>query len=200
MKKWIAVLAALFTAAALLSSCAAEDLFKSPNLFRTDSDRAEATMEQLLEAIENKDLQAFKSLFSLKILCRADGFDQGALTLFEYYQGNYVSFENRWGGASGEKTWDYGETLEILRWSYEVTTSEGIYRFAIEMITIDTANPDNLGIHSLYIIKWEDDDYRDMGYSGDRLYSPGIHIGVKNTPPKELSDSEFFELTSGADS
>ena len=54
-----------------------------------------------------------------------------------------------------------------------------MYRIAIQSFTVDTANPNNVGIWSLYIIKAEDDEDPYSAYRGDGKYTPGIHINIK---------------------
>lgn len=56
--------------------------------------------------------------------------------------------------------------------------------------TQDTANIDNLGIHSLYIIKSEEDTDISFAYWGDGKDTPGINIGIKNVLPKGDIDTE----------
>lgn len=86
-----------------------------------------------------------------------------------------------WGDPEGDETWNYGDKQRILYSSYDVKTSNGTYRFAIQDFTVDTADADNAGIHSLYVCKMEDDIDPQLGYRGDNKFTPRINIGVQNT-------------------
>lgn len=48
-------------------------------------------LEQVLEAIENKDNDALKSLFSLEVLNKMENFQENANALFEFFEGEIIS-------------------------------------------------------------------------------------------------------------
>ena len=145
---------------------------------------ASAKMDSILEAIKNKDRIAFSLLFSRKAVAEAKDFEQSITDLFAYCQGNFESYDD-WGGPEGDETLNNGDKQKVLYSSYDVKTDGAEYRFAIQDFVVDTADEDNVGIHSLYVIKAEDDVDRQIGYRGDNCFAPGIHIGVKNVMPKE---------------
>lgn len=68
--------------------------------------------------------------------------------------------------------------------SYDVATSIRTYRFAIGWRLQDNRGASYVGIHYLYILKYEDDEYPDIGYGGDGLWTPGIHVGIHQNPLK----------------
>ncbi len=173
-----------------LTSCSGGSIFnrlfankEGSNLYNEQAE-ANAKMDKVLEAIENKDNTALKSLFSKRTIAEVDYLDQSIMDLFDYVQGDFVSYDD-WGGPEGDETWDNGDKQKILYSSYDVKTSTEEYRFAIQNFTVDTADADNVGIHSLYDIKMKDDTDPQLGYRGDNEFTLGIHIGVKNTLPKE---------------
>ena len=57
------------------------------------------------------------------------------------------------------------------------------YRFAMEYMLLDTADADNVGIRSLYIIRLADDTDPQFAYRGDEKYTPGININKKSRIP-----------------
>ena len=178
MKKQMFTVTLLCLIVALLcTSCS----FGEPN---SDQKIANARMDKVLNAIHNKDKEALKAMFSKKSIAQTENFDQSITDLFDYFQGDFVSYDD-WAGPEGDETWEYGDKQKILYSSYDVKTSNKEYRFTIQDFTVDTADADNVGIHSLYIIKMEDDIDPQLGYRGDNKFTPGIHIGVKNTLPKE---------------
>ena len=50
------------------------------------------------------------------------------------------------------------------------------YRFAMEFMLQDTADADNVGIRSLYVIRLADDPNPQRAYRGDGENTPGINI------------------------
>jgi hypothetical protein len=136
----------------------------------------------VLEAIKNKDSDALKAMFSKNAIVRAENFDQNITDLFGYYQGDFVSY-NDWGGpgAQGGINEDgSGRDWKLLESTYDVKTTSGEYRFAIYEFVQDTADPDNVGVWSVYVIKMEDDSYPEYAYWGDGKETPGINVGLKN--------------------
>ena len=61
--------------------------------------------------------------------------------------------------------------------SYDIETTQDKYRLAMEIIMADTTDAGNVGIRSLYIIRFEDDTDQNCAYRGDGAYTPGINIG-----------------------
>ena len=170
------------------SSCSVGSLFKKI-LGKISSDHGAdaeeyAIMIKVLNAIQSKDENAMRKLFSSKTVEQVDGFDQSMEDLFDYYQGEYISLD--WKGSGGDGTYEYGEKRITTSVSYDVKTSNNIFRFAIKYCSTDTTGNDNIGIHSLYIIKFEDDTDPECGYGGDGKYSPGIHIGIRNVLTTEV--------------
>ena len=64
------------------------------------------------------------------------------------------------------------------------------YRIWLAWTEKDTANSENVGISSFYIINQEDDINLFAEYCGDAKETPGINIGIQNTWPDHLS---YFE-------
>lgn len=179
-----------FIGVLLLSSCSGGIMFdklfrnKEKNYSCDEREVANVKMDILLDTIKNKDKVTLKSLFSKNVITQLIDFDQSIYSLFDYFQGDFVSYDDM-SGSGGEITYDYGNKQEILYSSYDVKTSHSEYRFAIKTVIIDASDKDNEGIHSLYIIKKEDDIDSQLGYIGDNKFTPGIHIGVKNVLPNE---------------
>ncbi len=176
----------------LLSSCSGSS---TSGVLGINNERAyaKAKMNEVLDSIENNDNESLKKLFSKKAITQLNDIDQSIYSLFDYFQGDFVSYDD-WAGSGGETTWDNGYKQEIIYSSFDVKTSTNEYRFAFKIVTVDTADKDNVGIHSLYIIKMEDDIDPELGYVGDNKYTAGIHIGVKNTLPTEDDTLEAVSI------
>lgn len=172
----------------LLSSCSSGGPHMFSRLFDNDKDVANAKMDKVLEAIKNKDKDSLKSMFSKKAIAEAENFDQSIADLFDFFQGDFVSY-NDWTGPmveEGRNDDGTGRNWKSTESTYDVDTSEQKYRFAIKGFTKDTADPDNIGICSLYIIKKEDTNEK-FAYWGDNKWTPGINFNKKNVIPDEES-------------
>lgn len=146
-----------------------------------DKKVANEVFEKVIEAIQNQDSTTLKSLFSDKALKEAQNVDESIDELFEYFQGEMLSY-NDWGGPgveSGKNDDGTGRYWKRLNSTYDVKTSQDEYRFAMEYISKDTADADNVGIRSLYVIKLEDDTDPQFAYRGDGKDTPGININKK---------------------
>lgn len=147
-------------------------------LFETDGDVANEKFDKILDAIQNQDKAALKSMFSKKTLAEVNDMDEKIHELFDYFQGEFVSYDD-WGGPSGGDEKNAGNHLKRVELTYDVETSEQKYQFAFQDITIDTADKENVGIHSLYVINVEEipNEERRFAYWGDGQWTQGIHIG-----------------------
>ncbi len=187
MKRKIIILALIcFVSTLLLSSCSGF-VKKYSRFFQDDRSDANAKMDKVLEALKNKDKEALKALFSSKAIAQTENIDKSIDELIEYFKGNFVSY-NDWGGPMVEGGINDDGTdrnWKCIYSSYDVETSGEKYRLYIQDFTVDTADEDNVEIHSLYIIKMKDDTDPQFGYWGDGKDTPGINIGIKNVLPKE---------------
>ena len=178
MKKIVLLLLAvtlLFTSCSYGGSRVRRDFFTSD-----DRGIANERFEQVIEAIQNQDSDALKSLFSENALNLAKDMDEAIYELFGYYQGELLSY-NDWSALNVDYSKERdGSRRKRLYSTYDVETSQGSYRFAMEFIPEDTADTGNVGIRSLYVIKLEDDTDPSIAYRGDGKYTPGININKKN--------------------
>ena len=143
---------------------------------RNNNQIANEQLEALLEAIQSKNAQAVKELFSDNAWAESGNMEKSILVLFDYFQGELVSYKN-WAGPSVHATKNHGENWKSYDCTYDFETSKDKYRLAMEIITVDTTDADNIGIRSLYIIRFDDDTDQNCAYRGDGAYTPGINIG-----------------------
>ena len=73
-----------------------------------------------------------------------------------------------------------GTGQKFYELSYDVTTTETIYRMAILWCAEDSDDPGNVGIWSFYIIRYEDDTPRSKYYHITGRMAIGINIGIKS--------------------
>lgn len=162
MKKGMALilLLALFS----LSGC---------RYYDTGSDQADRTLEQMIQAIEDQDAASVQAMFAPNAIDSAENMDEMTAALFDFYEGEMISYK-RYGPATYESKHGDFHTKR-LEASYDVTTSAGNYRIAMQICMIDSSDPENVGMSSFYITKAEDTD-TSYAYWGDQLWSPGINV------------------------
>ena len=176
MKK-IRRLLPLITLMLLLTSCSMGDSNMRKMFFaRNNKQIANEQLEALLEAIQSKNAQAVKELFSDNAWAESGNMEKSILVLFDYFQGELVSYKS-WAGPSVHATKNHGEYWKSYDRTYDFETTQDKYRLAMEIITVDTTDADNIGIRSLYIIRFEDDTRPNFAYWGDGEHTPGINIG-----------------------
>lgn len=142
-----------------------------------DRSIANTQFEKVLEIINKRDDVAMKALLSSQIVNESADLDASIRVLFDFFEGEVVSYDD-WGGPGvyvGKNDDGTGRNWKKIQSTYDVETSKQRYRFAIEEFTFDTANPDNVGIYSLYIIKAEDSNLQ-FAFRGDGKWTPGINI------------------------
>lgn len=144
-------------------------------------------LEELLVAIENQDAVTVNSLFSENAKGSEAEFESSIEELIKYYQGSHQSIKMPNGGAGSSRSRDEAGEQMKYECSFDVTTSECVYRIALSWIAKDTVDIKNVGISSLYIINVEDDINLSSAYNGDAKETPGINVGVQNTWPDNLS-------------
>ena len=143
---------------------------------RNDKQIANERFEALIDAIQTHNSDAVKAVFSNNVLREAENIDDSIQELFGYFQGNLLSY-NEWAGPDVSAKKDNGNYWKSYDCTYDFETSKDKYRLAMEIITVDTADTDNVGIQSLYIIRFEDDTRPNFAYWGDGEHTPGINIG-----------------------
>lgn len=156
----------------VLTSCSLRRNF----LMKDDSSITDDKFIELIDVVQTQDINTLKSLFSKNALKEAENLDESIRHLFDYFQGELVSYNN-WGGPGVEAEMEYGDYQEVYDATYDFETAQDKYRLWMEIITVDTTDADNVGIRSLYIIRFEDDTRPDFAYRGDGEHTPGINIG-----------------------
>lgn len=117
---------------------------------RDDKEIAEIRFQRIAEALENKDKEGLKKMFSPNALEKAKDIDSGFDYLMEFYKGKIKSKKIALEVTDYK---NYGERTSELKVSCTVTTDEDTYIvFFIDQL-VDKKNPDNVGLYMLQIIK-----------------------------------------------
>ena len=188
-KKFVIPILFSFIIAFLFTSCSLG--VPKMGMFDNDRSKSDKRFEQILDAIKTKNESALERLFSKKAISEAKDMNGSINELFIFFQGDVVSY-NDWGGVAsfgGKNDDGTGRNWYSIQSTFDVKTSKEKYRFAIEEFTLDTADPNNVGILSLYIIKMKDDTDSQFAYHGDNKWTPGINFNIKNVLPDEDSSN-----------
>ncbi|TYQ13384.1 UNVERIFIED_CONTAM: uncharacterized protein DUF5104 [Acetivibrio alkalicellulosi] len=183
MNKYIIILILMFSMF-LLSSCMIGGS-RTEMLSKDNTDKiADARLEQVINAIKNKDKIDLKSIFSKKALDDCDDFDGNTDYLFDFLQGEIDSWEKSGGPTEFESIEKGHKTKEVSSYYY-VNTSEKKYFFLLRDYPVDTENPDNVGLYMLLVVKAEDrekiyDLDQKILYDGNKKLShAGIYIPLE---------------------
>lgn len=166
------VLFSLF-ATVLLSSCLLRG-GGGRRIILDDSDmKADARLEQILEVLAKNDKDGLKAMFSKQALSEAKDFDGQADYLFDFFQGTVESWK-RTGFTAPMEIKNGKKSVELISW-YTVTTDKDIFCFFVIDYSVDTFNPDNVGLYTLSAIKEKDEEtqftyWQDMEIAG--IYRP----------------------------
>ena len=142
-----------------------------------DHQKALKQIETVLEAIQNKNDNKLKLLFSQSTLKHLQSYEESINELFVYFQGSVISFDDG-AGPFVETMKEDNLVYQLMESSFIVKTDICEYRFAMQYIT--QGNAEDVGITSLYIIKTTDDKNLNDVYWGDGKFTPGIHIAIPN--------------------
>ncbi len=151
------ILVLLIAATCFLTSCSLGgsriDILNASNDEKDAADR----LEHVIEAINNKEKEAIKALFSKKALDEADDFDVNTDYLLDFIEGTIESWEKPSGPTVFESNERGSKKKEVSSYYY-VTTNKQKYFFLLVNYPIDTDNPDNVGIYMLLVVRAEDHD------------------------------------------
>ncbi|HMM00788.1 MAG TPA: DUF5104 domain-containing protein [Bacilli bacterium] len=144
--------------------------------FSVDNDEeiAQVNLERLITALDSENALNIRELFAPNVLENIEDFDTQIQNLIDYYVGSYESYEDSGPVTNIDKNGD-----RVIKWqdmSNDIITIDNIYRISIRWYVKDSNDIDNVGIWSLYIIKFSDDRNPNYSYWGDGMWTNGINI------------------------
>ena len=137
---------------------------------RRTREKEDDRFEKVIEALEKKDKDALKAVFSKQALSDADDFDRRLDYLFDFFQGTVESWEKTGHGGGSSIG---GGTTEYWDLFYTVITKKNVYRFYLLTYPVDTFNSDNVGLYTLRVVKKEDED-KVRGIKPAGVYVPDL--------------------------
>lgn len=160
-----------------LSSCG-----RGPVLFSDDGQKAEARLEQVVTAINGQDKEALKEMFSKQVLDEAEDLDGRIDYLFEFIQGDIVSWAREAGNVDSSS--NYGIRQTDSKYEFSIKTEQSEYMIFIFEVTENTEYPENVGLYMLQV--YEPKDRASQFDWGNEKKCAGIYL-----PDKTGNDSTF---------
>lgn len=159
----------------LLGACSAikDEIYNS--IFINEQELAHNKTEQLLKAIENKDKDSIKQMFSKAVISEEEIFDEEIDMLLEYFRGEVKNVIDASCVGSGE----LGEegSIKIADFQSVVTTTEDKYVLTTRYYISDTVTRDRVGIYSFNILNLEEYRKFDKPEKQENIeYEPGIKL------------------------
>ena len=157
---------------ALLLPMSLASCFGKGHLPVSDSHIVDDRMEQLKTALNNRDKEQLKGMFSKQALSEAERFDENLEALFGLVDEEIVSWEKPTGPTTFENI-NHGHKTKKIQALYKINTSDQEYAVFILENAVDTDNPDNVGLYALRVVRAEDKG-KLMGY-WQHMNIPGIY-------------------------
>ena len=166
MKKNIKILLVFLLVVLGMTSCVS----RRKNYYTPSDER----FKKIIEALESKDSEGLKAMFSVTALKEAEDIDIGIQYIMDLYKGELKSILSNHPGAQASHS--YGTiTYEMVSGIYEFKTSEDTYKLIFGDITVDS-DPDNIGLTRIVFFREED---KELFYGGDTKTGKGVHCFTK---------------------
>lgn len=168
MKKYAFVLL-LFVNILLLCTCSFGGGRMSA--YSNSDKKADRRLEQILEALNNKDKELLKAQFSKQALNEANDFDGSMDYLFDFFKGNVESWKRDRFMSTGSIE-DGKKSVIPVTW-YTVKTDDDDYMFFLIDYVENAINPDCAGLYTLRVIKAVDEETQFTSWQ--KMEIPGIY-------------------------
>ena len=150
-------------------------------MFSDDNKIAEKRLEQILETLKIKDKDTLRAMFSKRVFEGSEMIDESIDYLFAFFQGEVISWEEA-GGLIVDQSFRHGNRITEMKSFYTIDTNKQKYLIFIFDYTEDTANPENVGLYTLRVIKEEDKEtqwsyWQDMKIPG--IYRPEVSTDLQ---------------------
>lgn len=142
----------------------------------TSTNSSTEEIEKILSALTEKNKSKTSNLFSKKIQ-QLPNFDEKIDELHKYINGEILSYQKDLAELE-EETSEIHMYEKKIASTYNIQTTDGIYRMAINVVVENTKSPKAIGVECIYITKLKEGDDLKYAYWGDGKFTPGIHIGV----------------------
>lgn len=152
----------------LLTSCGIPNTMR---LQHYDSSYYDDRLMQILDALQSGNKEMIRSSFSANAIAEAGNFDAQLDALFDFFQGDVQSWVQR-GASESNNRHKHIRKSSFNAW-YQVDTASKSYLFFIVECTMDTEQPNNIGMQTLRVIHTEDKEA--LFPSWEEIEIPGIY-------------------------
>ena len=171
------ILVVVLTSLVLLSSGCGANLVGINETARSDDEIADEIVEIIIEAIENKDVDALTAMFSPEVLDAMDMelLSERAEELFSIWSGNVVEYD---GELSTSKKTKSGNVIRKITGFYDIETTETMCHLLFMSTVQDEGNENAEGISMIVYVTdklFQSEDF--YWQYGNR--EPGIYIDTK---------------------
>lgn len=130
-----------------------EDLQELQESDNSNADKKISVENIVIEALENKDAEAIKNLFSEKALSLTEDIDEGIDYMLSIYEGDFVEITQRnqsFTSHSGEKMSCEVHPVCVFK------TTKNYYKLTWDEWTVQEKEPERLGVYSMRLEVWPD--------------------------------------------
>lgn len=143
--------------------------------YDNSEEKVHKNMINIFDTIQTNDIDKVKELFSQSVIENNSTLTNDIEDLFEYYDGNWISIEKTSGLIVSDSN-SYGKNVVVYDIPYLVSTDLEKYYVAVTWCEIDDNDSNNIGVHSLAILKSDNNPYTDYTYWGSGVREEGIII------------------------
>ena len=131
---------------------------------RTDKEMAEELMQSIIDALEAKDTEALKGLFSVYARENAYDLDGKIEELMDFYPGSEGGYE---GNVCTHETAERGKKIYVIMVAYTVTHENETYEMSLTTQIENDMEPDKVGLYTIQVMteeaepdgfKWKDEE------------------------------------------
>jgi len=119
----------------------------------SDKEKANAVMEPLVEALEEKDVESVKELFSTYAFENSDNLEEKIGELMDYYPGYDGEYEVT---VSTEEYMNRGVGWYVLYAHYHLTKDDKPYEIMLTILSREDREPDKIGLYSIQVMESEE--------------------------------------------
>lgn len=134
---------------------------------------ATAYFENIISAIEQKDSDKLKELFSENIQETNYDLEEDIEYLFGFVEGE-ITYKSEIHGPTTETEVNYGEKHSFISCYFNVSTEQDEYIIFMKICNIDDSDDKNVGLQMLQIIRQEDKDTL-FDWGGPKTACKGIY-------------------------
>jgi len=139
--------------------------------------------QQIVAALDARDKEVLRSLFSEKALSEADDMDEGLDYIMETYKGTSKTYES--GGSQIQDHYGSPGRTKTIFGFYNIETNYKSYMLYFEYQLIDASSPDAIGLTFVKLVDFDmwdrDEANRDSSsYGKVGIYNPGWDTAVQD--------------------